>query len=382
MKKKYLPEFSFVDTFSGLRNAADELEKESVIAVDLEADSMFHYNEKVCLLQFSTRHRNFLLDPLSINDLSPLSDIFSCPDIEKIFHGADYDIRSLYRDFGFTVNSLFDTHIAARFLGLRETGLSSLLEENFGINIEKKYQKRDWSERPLPSAMLSYAVLDSFFLIRLSMLLKEELRKKGRLFCVEEECRLLCDVRPAPPNNDPLFLNFKGARSLSPRNLAILEALLQLRKEIAIERDLPLFKIMGNACILEIVEQKPSHPNALEKIKGLNKRNVNSIGRSILQRIKEAMDCPEENLPVLTREKATPTPPKVSRGIKYLKAWRLQRACKETLDPSVILTNAQIHSIASEYPWNNLRLENIQGIREWQIRLFGEEIYKVLTSID
>jgi len=129
---------------SALARMAAELEKEKAIAVDLEADSLFHYREQVCLLQISTRLQNYLVDPLVLKDLSSLSPIFANPRVRKVFHGADNDIRALYRDFRIDVNGLFDTQIAARFLGNGETGLAGLLKENLGVFLDKKFQKKDW----------------------------------------------------------------------------------------------------------------------------------------------------------------------------------------------------------------------------------------------
>ena len=166
------PTYFVVKERSDLKRIAAGLERETMIGVDIEADSMFHYQEKVCLIQISTTSCNILLDPLSLVDLSHLSSIFTDPNIRKVFHGADYDIRSLYRDFGIEVNALFDTQIAARFLGIKETSLAYLLKERFGVTVEKKYQKRDWSKRPLPAAMLAYAVQDTCHLLPLSRILE------------------------------------------------------------------------------------------------------------------------------------------------------------------------------------------------------------------
>jgi len=125
-----------------LRRVAKDLQRGGIIGVDLEADSMFHYQEKVCLVQMAANDRTFLIDPLALKDLSPLAPIFADPGVTKVFHGADYDIRSLYRDFGIEVRSLFDTQIAARFLGFRKTSLASVLKDLSGLVIEKKYQKK------------------------------------------------------------------------------------------------------------------------------------------------------------------------------------------------------------------------------------------------
>ena len=375
------PAYLLVKDRSNLSRIAARLERETAIGVDLEADSMFHYQEKVCLIQISTPLQDILVDPLSLDDLSPLSPVFGDPNIRKVFHGADYDIRSLYRDFDIEVNSLFDTQIAARFLGIRETGLAHLLKENLGVLVEKKYQKKDWSERPLPAAMRAYAVQDTCHLLPLSRILEKELRVKGRLFCVEEECELLSKVRPAPPDANPLFLRFKGASRLDPRDLAVLESIMQLRDDTARRRDLPPFKILGNAQIMEIVERKPVTERDLRRIKGLSARQVRMLGRSILKKIDESTKLPENELPAFPRNTEERIGAKVLKKVKALREWREQRAKEMGNDPSLVCTNNQIHSLALAHPKKLKDLEDIDTIKAWQRRLFGSEICHILKGI-
>jgi len=130
---------------------------------------MYHYFEKVCLLQIATESVSYVLDPLALRDLSALKPVFSNPRIRKVFHGADYDIRSLSRDFGFEVENLFDTQMACKFLGLQETGLEALLRERFQVELNKKFQRADWSKRPLSRDMLEYAAMDGNYLIPLAV---------------------------------------------------------------------------------------------------------------------------------------------------------------------------------------------------------------------
>jgi len=375
------PAYLLVKDRSNLSRIAARLERETAIGVDLEADSMFHYQEKVCLIQISTPLQDILVDPLSLDDLSPLSPVFGDPNIRKVFHGADYDIRSLYRDFDIEVNSLFDTQIAARFLGIKETGLAHLLKENLGVLVEKKYQKKDWSERPLPAAMRAYAVQDTCHLLPLSRILEKELRVKGRLFCVEEECELLSKVRPAPPDANPLFLRFKGASRLDPRDLAVLESIMQLRDDTARRRDLPPFKILGNAQIMEIVERKPVTERDLGRIKGLSARQVRMLGRSILKKIDESTKLPENELPAFPRNTEERIGAKVLKKVKALREWRGQRAKEMGNDPSLVCTNNQIHSLALAHPKKLKDLEDIDTIKAWQRRLFGSEICHILKGI-
>lgn len=378
-KKK--PPYLLVKNRSALSRIATELKKEKSIGVDLEADSLFHYQEKVCLIQISTPSKNFLVDPLPLDDLSPLSPVFSDPNIQKVLHGADYDIRSLYRDFGIEVNALFDTQIAAKFLGIMETGLARLLKDRLGVVVDKKYQKRDWSQRPLPDAMLTYAVTDTLHLLPLSRIFEDELRQRGRLFCVEEECKLLSRVRPLPPDNNPLFLKFNGAKRLDPRGLGVLESILQLRNDTARRRDRPPFKVLVNEAILEIAERCPVTEKDLEPIKGLNARQIKTLGRSILKKTAEALHMPQSDLPVFPKNNGRRITGKVSKRAKLLKEWRAQRAKQIGLDPSLVLTNAQIMDLALSHPKARKDLKDIDTIRAWQRKLFGSEICSLLKGI-
>ena len=226
-------ESQIIDKTIDLQKMIRSVEKEKTVAVDLEADSMYHYKEKVCLIQIATENASFVVDPLAIKDLAPLKPIFSNPDIKKIFHGADYDVRSLYRDFEIRINNLFDTELACRFLGIKETGLQAVLKMFFNVDVDKKYQKKDWSKRPLPKEMMAYAAKDVIYLLPLARMLIHRLKRIDRMTWVLEECEDLSKVRPGLSNEGPLFMKFKGAGRLKSRSLAVLEALLQFRKRVA-----------------------------------------------------------------------------------------------------------------------------------------------------
>ena len=166
MRSPKIAKAIFVDTPDKLDQMIRALSKQAIIAVDTESNSLYAYQERVCLMQFSSPEKDYLVDPLAI-DASPLGPLFRSPDIEKIFHAAEYDLIMLDHDFGFQVSNLFDTMVAARILGWKAVGLGSILREQFGINVEKKYQRANWGRRPLPDEMLTYAQLDTHYLIPL-----------------------------------------------------------------------------------------------------------------------------------------------------------------------------------------------------------------------
>ena len=167
MPRNTLDGYRIIEETDKLAAAAQELAQVRQIAFDLEADSMYHFREKVCLIQIATRNETIVIDPLQVGDLSPLKPVLANRRIRKVLHGADYDIRSLYRDFNIKIHNLFDTELASRFLGIRETGLDAVLKERFGVRLDKKFQRKDWSKRPLPVEMMNYAAGDVHHLLPL-----------------------------------------------------------------------------------------------------------------------------------------------------------------------------------------------------------------------
>ncbi len=363
--------YRYITDYHTLSHEAESLNKETAIGVDLESDSLFHYKEKVCLLQISTVKKNLLIDTLAVKDLAPLAPVFSNCNIRKILHGADYDIRSLHRDFGIEICSLFDTQLAARILGVGETGLANLLKDHFDIELEKKYQKKDWSKRPLSDEMLSYGVYDTCFLIPLGRILEKHLIEKGRYSWFEEECRLLTGVRFNHAGKEPLYCRFKGAGKLAPRNLAILEALLKLREELATVKDRPPFKVLNNDQVLDIALGMPTTINDL---KTLTHGQINNIGKKILSKIKEILNTPEKNLPIYPKNETRNMATEFNREIKLLKNWRNRTANKLDIEPSLLCTNAQIQSLVEARPEDISMLNKLDILKKWQADLYGDEL--------
>jgi len=366
--------YNIIESSSQLTQFVSQIENETAIGVDVEADSMYHFKEKVCLIQMATANINVVIDPLVIKDLSALKPIFKRSDILKIFHGADYDVRSLYRDFKFKINNMFDTELASRFLGVPETGLEAVLKNKFAVALDKKFQRKDWSRRPLPREMIAYAAEDARYLLPLAQDLTTELKDRGRFSWVHEECEILSKVRPNTNGADPLFVNFKGAGKLDPRSLAILEALLQCRREIARKKDRPLFRIIGARPLLDLAETKPTDMKQLEKSGALSPKQIDMYGRQLIEVINSAIKIPQEDLPVYPRRKAPRVPASAAERVKSLRLWRDRQAQKLAMEPSLILTKSLISTLAVQKPAKMSDLSRIQEIKKWQIREFGRDI--------
>jgi ribonuclease D len=370
--------YNIIDSSSKLAQLVSKLENETVIGVDVEADSMYHFKEKVCLIQMATANINVVIDPLVIKDLSALKPVFKRKDIQKIFHGADYDVRSLYRDFKININNLFDTELACRFLGFSETGLEAVLKKKFAITLDKKFQRKDWSRRPLAGEMIAYAAEDARYLLPLAQELTAELKDKRRLSWVHEECEILSNVRPNTNDTQPLYVNFKGAGKLDQRSLAILEALLQCRRKIARHKDRPLFRIIGSRCLLNLAATKPTDLKQLEKTRTLSPKQIDMFGRQVLAAINSAIKTLPQDLPVYPRRKTPRVPAAAAGRVNSLKKWRDRQAKKLAMDPSLILTKSLISTLSVQWPLKLSDLSRIKEIKKWQIREFGRDILVAL----
>jgi ribonuclease D len=353
------------------------LKEEQLIACDLEADSMHHYREQVCLLQISTPGKNFIIDPLACPDFSPLAPIFADPDRVKIFHGADYDVRMMHRCFGITIANLFDTMIACQFLGEPAVGLAAVLKKRFNVELDKKYQQADWSRRPLPPEMLDYAAKDTSLLIPLYRELTVELAAKGRLSWVKEECELLSRVRMSERSDEPLSSRFKGAAKMKPQELAVLEGVLRFRDEEAERKDLPPFKILSNDAVREIAERNPSHLHDLSGITGLSPKLIDRYGKAVLQAVKLGRSIPRESLPIFKSRKRIERSRFQDERLNKLKEWRTIKAGELAIDPGILVNNALLEGLAESAPASK---SDLKGLKGWHSEVFAEELFELIKG--
>jgi ribonuclease D len=371
-------DYRYIDTREDLETFARQARRAEIIALDIEGDSMFHYQEKVCLVQMAANGQTVVIDPLTVKDLSAIKPILENDDIPKVIHGADYDVRSIHRDFGIAIANLFDTQLASMYLGWTETSLEAVVARHFGVELDKKYQKKNWSRRPLPKEMVTYAASDVAYLIPLARHLTRELDGMGRLPWVAEECRLLCGVRHAKNNDGPMFMKFKGAGRLEPRQLAVLEALLQTRNAIARQKDRPLFKVIGNAALKKIALAMPTSLKQLKAGGALSDKQYDMYGQAVMEAVRNARQMPKDQWPIYPRHRSPRVPRKVPARVKALRAWRDAKAEELDLNEALLFNRALIKAIAIDNPATKASLAKVEGIHQWQVDAFGDEILAVL----
>ena len=359
-----------IETPGRLADLLRNLDRQHRIAVDTESNSLHAYRERVCLIQFSTPDTDYVLDPLALDDLSPLGAIFADASIEKIFHACEYDLICLRRDFGFSFANLFDTMQAGRILGRRQAGLDRLLEEKFGVKMNKRFQKADWAVRPLSRDLLMYARLDTHYLIPLRDMLKAELEEKGLWQLAMEDFDLATHPNGSRPKPEiPAWTKFSTRKELTPRDLTVLNSLLGWRDEVAADLDRPPFKVVDDDRLVQIATTKPASSRDLATI-GLNHRQLQNWSDGILAAVVRG-----EKSPLLKRWQP-PRPDDVYlKRLDKLKDWRKKAAAKMDVESDVVLPRSFMLALAERGPQD---VRTVLSASPWRLEHFGEQIIKVL----
>lgn len=374
MNQPKLPPPVWVAKKTALQNMVSALAKEPRIAIDTESNSLYAYQEQVCLIQFSTPSQDFLLDPLALSDLHLLEPLFADEQIEKIFHAAEYDLICLKRDFGFTFNHLFDTMVAARILGYKKVGLGNMLHKKFNVTVNKKFQRANWGKRPLSEEMLNYARLDTHYLIPLRNLLKKELEQQHRWALAREDFALNASLaginNRTPP---PAWERIGGRSKLDPRQATVLNEVCLAREKLAAKLDRPPFKIVSNKALLKLAQNQPYDRNDLEE-EGFSRRQIHHFGKAFLQ----AVERGRRAKPVKRTPSKRPSDEYKTR-YENLRTWRKEKATPLGVESDVVLPRFMMEEIAKENPQQINRLAAMMKNSPWRFAQYGEEIFNVLT---
>lgn len=374
MKTANLPPPSLVQDAETLSAMINVLRVQPHVAVDTESNSMHAYKEQVCLLQFSIPERDFLVDPLALTDMSPLAPIFSDPKVEKIFHGAEYDIVCLKRDFDFVFHNLFDTRIASRTLGWKRSGLRDLVASEFGVQIDKRFQRANWGKRPLSSKLLDYARLDTHYLIPLRQRLAEALHEAGRWEEASEACDYLTNADAHDNGFDPDgFWRIRNARELKPRQLAVLRQLYLFRDAQAKQLNRPAFKVIGDSTLWAIALDVPTDLKSLSSLPGMTAGQTRRYGEGILKAVEIGLKTP-----IPKRPRGNSVDESVQMRYDSLHEWRKRTARRRNVESDIVLPRDILWEIARIAPLDLESLRQVMLPLKWRFKNYGEEILRTL----
>lgn len=351
----------------------------SRLAIDTEANSMYAYRERICLIQISSDERDFILDPLAFEDdkLEELGNLLADAHLEKVLHSAEYDLILFMRERGWEVQNLFDTMWAARILGIQRLGLASLLGDLYQLKLDKRFQRANWCRRPLPREQLAYAQADTHFLLDLRDHLAAQLKDGGHWVEAQEifgeQCRVNAESNEFSPDS---FWSIKGVKQLSPPGRAVLKALNIYRDQVARSRNFPPFKIMGDRTLLELAQTRPHKPADLQEIYGMTHGQVRRYGRRVLQIIRE-----NERKPAPRRPRRKPRPPDdVLNRYEQLRTWRKERGQQRGVESDVILSRDMLWQIARLDPQTVPEMAAADILGPWRLETYGREIIQLLRQ--
>ena len=368
---------TFVADEGGVRRACERATAARSVALDTESDSLHSYYHKLCLIQLSVDGEHWVLDPLALGReaLRPLVDVLEDAGVEKILHGADYDLRVLNRDLGARTVSVVDTQLAAQLLGEAQTGLAALVEREAGITLDKKYQRADWGQRPLAPELLAYAVGDTAFLARLRETLAGKLAGLGRLAWWREECLLLAEVRWQAPEPDPLaFERVKGSGKLAGEARDRLAALYAWREQTAAGQDAPPFKVLRAETLLALAQAPPADLEALGANPGVGRGNARRFGQEILRTLSHPPEAPPRNpRRRFEVDRAREARVRQARDARDLVARELK------IEPGVLASRAALEEVVDREPLDVAEIRACLG-REWRTHVLAPSLLQLIAG--
>lgn len=384
---RYLDDPAATDAFLGEVAATRDL------ALDTEAASFHRFTDRVYLLQLTARlpgtgaagpleprEVSAVVDPLSAGPLPALGRLVEDPAVETVFHDADYDLRLLRQDYGWQVRGLFDTRVAAQLLGERAFGLAALLDKEFGVKLDKRHQRADWSMRPLTPDMLDYAAQDTIWLLQLRDRFKARLAALGRLAWAAEEFQRLEGVQWAAGDDPDAYLRTKGARDLTRRELALLRELVGWRDGVARELDRATFRVAANDVLLEVARQAPRTREALGAIRGVPRGSLDGRVAEMLDAVERGLAVPEAALPRFPRAPRWDRDPDFDERVNRLRTARDTVAAELDLDPGVLCARDRLEAVARRNPRTPDELADVSELRRWQVEVLGEGMLRALRG--
>jgi ribonuclease D len=381
--QKSLPPPIWVDTSAGFRAMLAHLKGEPALAVDTESNSLYVYEEQVCLIQISVRETDYLVDPLALEDISGLGPLLADPKVLKVLHGSEYDVSVLDRDFGFALANLFDTMWASRILGWPAHGLAALLKAHFGVRLNKKYQRADWGRRPLSPEQLNYARLDTHYLLPLYEIQARELTEMDRWSQARHRFAKLLKSRWESKGFDPEgFWRISAARNLDDVGRGVLRELYLFREQRAKDDNRPPFKVLSKRAMLRLSRKRPRTLSRLHKMKGISHRLVRKHGRDLLDAIRRGAKRPLawSQRPSFNNGSNDRLSPAGRARYDALRSWRNATAESRGVDPDIVLPNRILWAVAQRDPRQLSDLSRDGLLARWQMDEYGDDLLAVVRA--
>lgn len=353
-----------------LASLVAELSLAPWIAVDTEFLRERNYYAQLCLIQVGTPDLAVCIDPLALSDLSPLRDLFTNPNITKVFHAAFQDMEILLQATGAVPRPVFDTQIAAALLGhADQIGYARLVEAMLGVQLEKAHSRSDWSRRPLKSQEIEYAADDVRYLAALYPQMREQLEQRNRLAWLGPEFDAMTDPSRYRTEPERAWRRVKGWKRLKPAQQQALVPLAAWREQQAMSADRPRGWIVKDEILLDMARRRPNNEEAMASIRGMPDSLVKKHGQTLIGLIEQANKRPAEPLAPLPERLAPEQEPMVDMLMAALKL----RAAEIDISPGALATRKDLEQLI-------LGREDINLLQGWRAQAIGHILLALLQG--
>ncbi len=365
-------QFEYVQHGADLPRVRDALQRAPYLCVDTEFMREKTYYPKLCLLQLASSDEVFCIDPLQIDDLTPILDLLYQPDVLKVLHAAKQDLEIFYHLRGSVPAPLYDTQIAAALLGQNDqVGYAALVQQELGVTLDKAHTRTDWSQRPLDDGQLRYAADDVIYLRQIFEIQRQALAARARGEWLNEDFRALADPATYAPDPDSAWLRVKEARRLKPSQLGVLQRLAAWRERRAMELDRPRRWVMRDEVLVELARRNPSSRANLERVRGLEKTQIERVGDELLQLIAAGREIAPEQLPTL--EPRVQLSAQQEALVDAMMAVLRLRAAEESLSPAMLATRSTLAQLVQGDG-------DVAVLHGWRGALVGESLRALLEG--
>ncbi len=370
----------YIESSELLRRLCAQARTEGRLAIDLEFIRENTYVPQLALIQIAVRDTCAIVDPLTVDDLSPLIEVLTDTDVLKVLHAAGQDVEVLHWHTGMLTQPIFDTQIAASMVGLGEQlSYGRLVDALLSVSLTKGESYSDWLRRPLLPSQTKYALDDVRYLLPMHDQLSKRLNAMGRAAWAADECRKYTD--PALYERDPrtLYRRIRNGKNLSPQGLAILRELAAWRDDEARQRNRPHGRVLSNEILVDLARRAPQTRDDLQRLRGLPQRELERSADALLMTVQRGFEVPEADQPQPENRDHRLTPSE-ELTVKFLDA-SLKALCqREKLPASFIANRNDLETLVRRYRKDRLPTEGSPVLAGWRGELVGRELLAVLEG--
>ncbi len=343
------------------------------LALDTEFMREKTYWARLCLIQLAVGEECAILDPFEENDLTPLFEVLRDTAVVKVVHAGSQDLEILYRLSGSAAGPVFDTQIAATLAGFpAQVGYARLVQDLFGVAVDKSDTFTDWSRRPLTPTQIEYALNDVRYLDRAWAQLTDRLERDGRLEWLSDDFAALSDPAAYEVVPEAQFRRLKRLSSLTRRQLGVLQEVAAWREREAMRRDLPRKWVVGDETLVEIARRRPATSAALGEVRGVNVRALGSGVTGLLAAVLAGVEMPEERLPRLDQRKRAVVD--IEGVVELMGALIRVRASEHGIAVPLLATRSDLEHLASG------SREDSALLTGWRRAIVGDDLVRLLDG--